>query len=112
MLTDSEKKWLEERKYDLEIFGCYYCPSCKGFDKREGGCIFIRCMIFRINWEDCAEFEARVAAKLTEISATWEPCFKAGGCPVEVLYAHNCIPCRLKHARLTVEEEMGNGRTE
>lgn len=114
MLTEAEKMWLEERKpptkkpykttaddnfcrhctrYNTNCIPWFrdvaYCPTDQGGDFR-----------------DAAEFSARVAAKLAEETAKWEPCYNSGRCPVDVLYAKKCIPCRLKHARLEVEAEM------
>ena len=56
------------------------------------------------NWQDCAEFEALVAAKLATYEYT-DPCQGKTRCP----YAGkvwNCSRCNLKSARLAVEAEM------
>lgn len=59
--------------------------------------------------EDAAEFEGRVAALL----ASWEqnliiPCMETAVCE---RHPQDCPWCRLKYARLQVEEEMDVDRT-
>lgn len=52
------------------------------------------------------EFEARTALLLTQKEAVWEPCFY-GRCPHgAVVNLEECGQCRLKHARIAVEQEM------
>ena len=76
-LKDSEKQWLENRK-DV-------CFS-----------------------QDVAEFEARVALWLAKVSEMdIMPCEMIGeGCIETGLLRYKCVQCRLKHARIAVEQEM------
>lgn len=101
MLTDSEKAWLNNR----EIF-----YACTGYFNRKG-----------YSWEenlqiedmqDAAKFEARVAAKLASDHAisyySLIGCLgdKPGTCDKFNRNGWDCADCRLKLARLAVEEEM------
>ena len=95
MLTNSEWKWLADRKKE-RLFVCRFCPG-KAYGREmpdTGGvpCV-CHCMSLHIRpecyklhkgtgWDDAAVFEARVAAKLAKMD------------------------CVLKYARLAVEEEM------
>ena len=118
MLTEKDRKWLEERVENLEIFGGYFCPDCPEFVLEDEG--FMYCG--RGGWENCtvdnphkyifkdaAEFEARVAAKLAQYF-----CFVCSdrphkGCPARHITTYgreHVEACRLKHARLAVEAEM------
>ena len=120
MLTDSENAWLADREKDRH-FVCRFCPGKEyGREMPDTGgvpCV-CHCMSLHITpecyklhkgtgWEDAAEFEARVAAKL----AAWEtlpvPCMNDIFCNRSSL---ECASCRLKWARLTVEEEMDANR--
>lgn len=101
-LTESEKKWLERREDRCSETGYYISPwdfpgkSLFGITERP-------------NYKDAAEFEARVVAKLTESACLTCPENKPGGCPTRKIVAHgreHVETCRLKHARLAVEEEM------
>ena len=62
-----------------------------------------------LDWQEAAAFESKVAAKL----AAWEqelllPCMETATCRH---HPENCPWCRLKYARLAVEEEMdANGK--
>lgn len=59
---------------------------------------------------EAAEFEARVAAKLAnpQWAVCWnsDSCLEFDGSKDEPRWWWNCAWCRLKHARLQVEEEM------
>ena len=59
---------------------------------------------------EAAKFEARVAAKLAnpQWAVCWnsDSCLEFGGSKDEPRWVWNCEWCRLKHARLQVEEEM------
>lgn len=118
MLTEAEKRWLEERKpptkkiykttaddnfcrhctrYNTNCTPWFrdvaYCPTDQGGDFR-----------------DAAEFSARVAAKLAKSACLVCPDNQHGGCPTREIAAHgreHVEACRLKHARLAVEAEMG-----
>ena len=105
-LTESEKKWLEERK-DKGEYNFYYCQYCNKIPSIvTGGLCAGPCPMYPggFEYEDCAEFEARVAARLTRSHDELTACdgFDAT-CHSETL---TCWECRLKHARLAVEEEM------
>ena len=112
MLTDSEKKWLEERKPPTVKPWCTtaddnFCNHCKQYDidcvpwfRNTGDCPTHRGGDYR----DAAEFEARVAVKLA-LNTHPVPCIEHG-CPHKMPNISFCVPCRLKHARLAVEAEM------
>lgn len=112
MLTEAEKRWLEERKpptkkiykttaddnfcrhctrYNTNCTPWFrdvaYCPTDQGGDFR-----------------DAAEFSARVAAKLAGREHPVPCC--SGKCCHPIPYARLCPACRLKHAHLEVEAEM------
>jgi hypothetical protein len=107
MLTEAEKTWLEEREYAEAVeYGHYSCPSCKWLGQEDNVCIFRRCLIFDPKWQDVAEFEARVAAKLTGLNAAELPCYPNFLCPFSAKHIGSCKACYLKHARLAVEAEM------
>ena len=68
--------------------------------------------------QDAAEFEARVAAKqATAICGQCDKFNSSGkGCPLAIFTRPGLDACRLKHARLAVEQEMlaggkGTGRS-
>lgn len=114
MLTEAEKKWLEERENRI----CKFCIHCPGYlntipclDWWDGTCMMDTTLE---EFRDAAEFEARVAAKLAQ-SPCWSCPEKSKlSCPRGKSEANGrpkAEACRLKHARLAVEEEMGNGRT-
>lgn len=99
MLTEQERKWLKQRDRNLFSFGIYlaFTPVMSPA---------------LIDYRDAAEFEARVAEKLT----LKEPCplpehADLDDCPYFIEddgSAFSCRWCRLKRARITVEEEMDN----
>lgn len=99
MLTEQERKWLKQRDRNLFSFGLYlvFTPGMSPA---------------LIDYRDAAEFEARVAEKLT----LKEPCplpehADLDDCPYfteDDGSAFSCRWCRLKRARITVEEEMDN----
>lgn len=102
MLTDKEKRWLEFRKYRKAPCGeeTHHCVGC-----------LVRCgCSLTLDFIDAAEFEARVAEKLT----LKEPCplpehAELDDCPYfteDEESAFSCRWCRLKRARIAVEEEM------
>ena len=100
MLTEQERKWLEERKHRKAPCGdeTHHCVGC-----------LVRCSLTP-DWIDAAEFAERVAAKLT----LEEPCplpenADLDDCPYfteDDGSAFSCRWCRLKRARIAVEEEM------
>lgn len=97
MLTEQERKWLKQRDRNLFSFGLYlaFTPGMSPA---------------LIDYRDAAEFEARVAEKLT----LEEPCplpenADLDDCPYfteDDGSAFSCRWCRLKRARIAVEEEM------
>lgn len=101
MLTDKEKRWLEFRK-DV----CFRCKKRRQTcslqlrdDCRKAGYpIRDLAMVIPPDYRDAAEFAERVAAKLT----LKEPC----PLPEHEESAFSCRWCRLKRARIAVEEEM------
>lgn len=111
MLTEAEKRWLEERKpptkkiykttaddnfcrhctrYNTKCTPWFrdvaYCPTEQGGDFR-----------------DAAEFSARVAAKLAEDVESYFEIIN--GVRIPIRWDENVF-LRLKHARLAVEAEM------
>lgn len=113
MLTDKERKWLEFRK-DV----CFRCKKRRQTcslqlrdDCRKAGYpIRDLAMVIPPDYRDAAEFAERVAAKLT----LEEPCplpenADLDDCPYfteDDGSAFSCRWCRLKRARIAVEEEM------
>ena len=98
MLTESELAWLTQRD-DIEV-ACdsYRVPGLDdGYDLDP-------------DWQDAAEFEARVASKLAnpQWAVCWnsDSCLEFDGSKDEPRWWWNCEWCRLKHARLQVEEEI------
>lgn len=125
MLTNSEKLWLKTRD-SYEHFSCRYCPGlpyygpftpahgrpCARwcFKQKERKACWLASY-----YEDAAIFEARVAAKLANIHFGTEDCAYCsnhinvneycGECKTAST-DRKCLACRLKYARLKVEEEM------
>ena len=99
MLREQERKWLKQRDRNLFSFGLYlaFTPGMSPA---------------LIDYRDAAEFEARVAEKLT----LKEPCplpehADLDDCPYFIEdeeSAFSCRWCSLKRARIAVEEEMDN----
>lgn len=102
MLTDSEKKWLEQRNAVQFMVNQYRVPGTRdGYRIRK---------IQTADWRDAAEFEARVAVELSILPEDVHPC--PYGATNRCSY-DDCgnlhLGCRrsiLKYARLKVEEEM------
>lgn len=113
MLTYAERKWLQERE-NVPLFQCEkYCEYHVGKDSyfectyspalSQEWCKNDAC---NQDWKDAVEFEARVASLLAQKEGAWEPCFYTH-CPYgSVISAEECIQCRMKHARIAVEQEM------
>jgi hypothetical protein len=109
MLTINEKRWLVQRKG--------YCNWCSVKFKTDS-CFWVitagLCPLYprQVSTQDAAEFSERVAAKLAINDTSYLPCHQKGHenqCP----YDNYCPTdkkktawCKLKHARLQVEEEM------
>ena len=101
MLTERERKWLKQRDRNLFSFGLYlaFTPGMSPA---------------LIDYRDAAEFAERLAAKLT----LKEPCplpenADLDDCPYFIEdeeSTFSCRWCRLKRARIAVEEEMENER--
>lgn len=113
-LTESEKKWLEEReqhKRNGEQF--YSCADCEHrsaeYDLFDGWCDNEGACPIELGYrdlQDAAEFSARVAARLTGLKAEELPCYPNFLCPYSAKLIGSCKACYLKHARLAVEQEM------
>nr|DAN10440.1 MAG TPA: hypothetical protein [Caudoviricetes sp.] len=117
MLTKQERKWLEHRD-DV----CFRCsknkrtcsPALRKICRDIGFPIKDRALMKEPDYCDAAEFAERVAAKLT----LEEPCplpenANLSDCPYfteDDGSAFSCRWCRLKRARIAVEEEMDNGK--
>lgn len=109
MLTEAEKKWLKQKENLDEVSEiCYTVGSCEDCYAKES------CYLWPNDYRDAAEFEARVAARMAQ-SPCWSCPEKSKlSCPRGKSEANGrpkAEACRLKHARLTEEEEMENGRT-
>ena len=112
MLTKKELQWLDNRGK----FSCWYCP-----DIPQAMCTMgerpAHCAITDTDWKESAEFEGRVAAKLANIHFGTEDCpycsnhinvnEYCGECKTAST-DKRCLACRMKYARLKVEEEMDN----
>lgn len=117
VLTEADKKWLEERKpptkqpykTTADDNFCRYCARynthCTPWFRDVAYCPTDQGGDFR----DAAEFEARVAAKLAQ-SPCWSCPEKSKlSCPRGKSDANGrpkAEACRLKHVRLAVEQEM------
>lgn len=106
MLDEAEKWWLYTRKNVDMVTGTYFCATCQYMNDEEEECIFRKCPIFEADYRDAAEFEARVAARLTGLNAAELPCYPNFLCPYRAKHIGSCKACYLKHARLAVEAEM------
>ena len=106
MLTKQEKEWFDKAKAKVPQCGCTWLWCTMKCEHGE------ECFDIHSDFEDAAEFEARVAEKLT----LKEPCplpENAGlhDCPYSYFIedeesAFSCRWCRLKRARIAVEQEM------
>lgn len=106
MLTEKETCWLITRENVELVTGTYSCAHCQFMDNEEEECIFRRCPVFNSAWQDSAEFEGRVVAKLATYAHT-TPCEGNKPCPYKNRsWSWSCDRCNLKHARIAVEEEM------
>lgn len=117
-LTEQEKAWLERSKNLCSkcIHKALGCILGKSEGKRE--CIFFDADLGEPDYRDAAEFEARVALWVATNYFKWfeRPCkFENGVCPHLSCISGKksaCRPkwglswCKLKTARLAVEEEM------
>ncbi|MBR5883353.1 MAG: hypothetical protein IKY97_07790 [Mailhella sp.] len=109
MLTEAEKKWLEEREKTKENNGYYFCAFSElqsAAWNTERGWLDVPWVIdTKDTYKDAAEFEARVAAKCAAMH--WD-CVACPGDYVDdcEITDISCTETRLKHARIAVEEEM------
>lgn len=112
MLTEAEKKWLEERSSPRRLALCSRSHmATRFFDMTQKHCH--HCDLHRSgarkycplvsDYRDAAEFEARVAAKL---AADVESYFEIrNGARIPIRRDKNVF-LRLKHARIEAEQEM------
>ena len=110
-LSEKEKDWLERRKNICARCSTsyrgrpYFCGrwrygKCIDFDPKS-------CIDENVDFEDAAEFEARVAVKLaTVICSGCEDFNEKNVCPLAIYQTTGIYECRMKHARLAVEAEM------
>lgn len=102
MLTDSEREWLEHRDAMQFLTGTYIADFAEYPLWNSGK-----------DWQEAAEFEARVAAMLAKgglgihLECHGEPILYRHHCPQRKNF-WKCSNCFLKYARLQVEEEMEN----
>lgn len=118
MLTEADKKWLQERKFETcencktNRLLCDRCNHIHKFNVWAWNRFSLSGLSTEATYEeilDSAEFEARVVAKLATYAHT-TPCEGNKPCPYKNRIRNwSCDRCNLKHARLTVEEEMDNG---
>ena len=99
MLTDSEKQWIEQREAMQFLTGTYIADFEEYPLWNPGK-----------DWQEAAEFEARVAAKLAlgcESQTPCNGCWRANWkfCNLRKGF-WDCADCFLKAARLAVEEKM------
>lgn len=102
----SEEKWLERRAANEMAFDAFFCPHCSQFnverDPYLGHCDDdTHCPLANQDFQDAAEFEARVAVLLTDRDAPYVP-----PCHIVCNHRRKCRACRLMYARLAVEAEM------
>ena len=122
MLDEKTIEWLEDRAENLEIFGGYFCPNCPEFVLEEGIMYCGRggeehCVDnpHKYVFKDSAEFEAKVAAKMTRVTVGDLPCgvdADNNECQKPHFMKYNnderaigCDMCFLMVARLAVEAE-------
>lgn len=114
-LSEKEKDWLERR----EKYPKLYCQHCQFFEPYDtphvnpgwcsGDCwccpVVGKDILY--SFQDAAEFEALVAVKLAQNEYIFIPCYLSGtkwdDCPHK---DWDCNQCRIKYARLAVEQEM------
>lgn len=97
MLTDSEKRWLRDRKLSPNP----YCGWCMKYALCCSP-LFTKCPTKNADLGDALEFESRVAARLAD--AYWPPLVYTPVAPFEQIFMPPMD--RLRCARITVEKEM------
>lgn len=95
MLTESEKKWIEQREAMQFLTGTYIADF-EEYPLWNSG----------KDWQEAAEFEARVAAKLADWLARDMGCFVCGEKICKKQKDRSCGEKLLQAARLAAEEEM------
>ena len=98
-LSEAEEKWLEDRDAIQFATGEYLCG------------LYPEMLVD--DFQDAAEFEARVAEKLaTVICSGCEDFNKKNVCPLAIYQTTGIYECRMMHARLAVEADMDGGSNE
>ena len=107
-MTEGGGAW-KKRISQAKNVSAAWCHNCPHLGRNAAGCYGEPyCPLFP-DWQDAAEFEARVAAKLA--NPRWAGCRHGDSCieyggDKEDIWLWGCEWCRLKHARIEVEEEM------
>lgn len=98
-LSEAEEKWLEDRDAIQFATGEYLCG------------LYPEMLVD--DFQDTAEFEARVAVKLaTVICSGCEDFNDKNVCPLATYQTTGIYECRMMHARLAVEAEMDGDSNE
>lgn len=113
MLTEREKKWLEERKKRTQH--CDTCPNRVGYYELCSSCRSRSLYGLSLcpDYRDAAEFEARAKIIALHLDIEDVPC--AHGmrmfCPAKHFKGKGCGDwCRMRMAHLQAEKEMDNER--
>ncbi len=113
MLTDKEKRWLEERKKRTQH--CDTCPNRVGYYELCSSCRSRSLYGLSLcpDYRDAAEFEARAKVIALHLDIEDVPC--AHGmtmfCPAKHFKGKGCGDwCRMRMAHLQAEKEMDNGK--
>lgn len=124
----SEEKWLGRRAANEMAFDAFFCPHCEQFnverDPYLGHCDDdTHCPLANQDFQDAAEFEARVAEKLAKPrkelrpkGCSWYETTEGGhlvrktACPPhhDIDKCAGFATCSLYHARLAAEAEIDN----
>lgn len=110
MLSDKDREWLEKRAVEScetcrdpdELF-CSLCSRDPRPKSLSADFFSMSGCAMTTNWQDAAEFEARVAARLAEDVESYFEIINGVRTPIR--WDKNVF-LRLKHARLAVEEKM------
>ena len=111
MLSDKDREWLEKRAVEScetcrdpdELF-CSLCSRDPRPKSLSADFFSMSGCAMTTNWQEAAEFEARVASHLAR--ARLLPCAGRGGECIERDISMTCEECTIKHARLVVEAKM------
>ena len=124
----SEEKWLGRRAANEMAFDAFFCPHCEQFnverDPYLGHCDDdTHCPLANQDFQDAAEFEARVAERLAKPreelrpkGCSWYETTEGGhlvrktACPPhhDIDKCAGFATCSLYHARLAAEAEIDN----